>query len=75
LDLHPTAPVIRRPGQISAWDTEDFVPAVKATRRKNLIMAGVTVEVCLAYPAQPGYELKNWLQAARELTKLHRRAA
>ncbi len=25
--------------------------AVKATGRKNLIMAGVTVEVCLAYPA------------------------
>jgi len=27
------------------------VAAVKATGRKNLIMAGVTVEVCLAYPA------------------------
>jgi nicotinamidase-related amidase len=51
LDLHPNAPVIRRPGQISAWDNEDFVAAVKATGRKNLIMAGVTLEVCLAYPA------------------------
>ncbi len=50
-DLHPNAPVIRRPGQISAWDNEDFVAAVKATGRKNLIMAGVTVDVCLAFPA------------------------
>ena len=50
-DIHPNAPVIRRPGQISAWDNEDFVAAVKATGRKNLIMAGVTCEVCLAYPA------------------------
>lgn len=51
LDLHPDAPVIRRPGQISAWDNEDFRAAVKATGRKNLIMAGVTLEVCLAFPA------------------------
>jgi nicotinamidase-related amidase len=50
-DLHPNAPVIRRPGQISAWDNADFVAAVKATGRKNLIMAGVTMEVCLAFPA------------------------
>ena len=27
LDLHPTAPVIRRPGQISAWDDKDSVAA------------------------------------------------
>ncbi len=51
IDLHPKAPIIRRPGQISAWDNEEFVAAVKATGRKNLIMAGVTCEVCLAYPA------------------------
>ena len=50
-DLHPNAPVIRRPGQISAWDNEEFVAAVKATGRKNLIMAGVTCQVCLAFPA------------------------
>lgn len=51
LDRLPNAPVVRRPGQISAWDNEDFVTAVKATRKKDLIMAGVTVDVCLAYPA------------------------
>ena len=51
LDLHPKAPFIRRPGQISAWDNEEFVAAVKATGRKNLIMAGVTCQVCLAFPA------------------------
>ncbi len=51
LAMHPDAPVIRRPGQISAWDNEEFVAAVKATGRKNLIMAGVTTDVCLAFPA------------------------
>jgi nicotinamidase-related amidase len=51
LAMYPDAPIIRRPGQISAWDSEDFVAAVRATGRKNLIMAGVTVDVCLAFRA------------------------
>jgi nicotinamidase-related amidase len=54
LDLHPNAPLIRRPGQISAWDNEEFVAAVRATGRKNLIMAAVTCQVCLAFPAMQG---------------------
>jgi nicotinamidase-related amidase len=51
LEILPDAPLIRRPGQISAWDNPDFVAAVKKTGRKNLIIAGVTLDVCLAYPA------------------------
>ena len=30
-ELFPDAPFIPRPGQINAWDNEDFVKAVKAT--------------------------------------------
>ena len=37
----PDAPFIPRPGQINAWDNEDFVAAVKATGRRQLIIAGV----------------------------------
>jgi nicotinamidase-related amidase len=51
LDIRPNASIIRRPGQISTWDNEEFVAAVRATGRRNLIMAGVTCEVCLAFPA------------------------
>lgn len=51
LEIHPDARIVQRPGQISAWDNEDFVTAVKATGRRNLIMAGVTTDVCLAFPA------------------------
>lgn len=47
----PHAPYIARPGQINAWDNEDFVKAVKATGRKQLIIAGVVTEVCVAFPA------------------------
>ncbi|GHD65321.1 isochorismate family cysteine hydrolase YcaC [Jeongeupia chitinilytica] len=49
--LFPDAPFIPRPGQINAWDNEDFVRAVKATGRKQLIIAGVVTEVCVAFPA------------------------
>lgn len=47
----PEAAFIPRPGQINAWDNEDFVKAVKATGRKQLIIAGVVTEVCVAFPA------------------------
>lgn len=50
-ELFPDAPYIARPGQINAWDNEDFVKAVKATGKKQLIIAGVVTEVCIAFPA------------------------
>ena len=49
-DMFPDAPFIARPGQINAWDNEDFVQAVKATGKKQLIIAGVVTEVCVAFP-------------------------
>lgn len=49
-ETFPDAPYIARPGQINAWDNEDFVAAVKATGRKQLIIAGVVTEVCVAFP-------------------------
>src|SRR3990167_1827445 len=33
------APFIQRPGQINAWDNEEFVQAIKKTGRKKLIIA------------------------------------
>jgi nicotinamidase-related amidase len=51
LGLFPDVPVIDRPGIINAWDDPKFVAAVEETGRKNLIMAGVTVDVCLAFAA------------------------
>ncbi len=49
-DTFPEAPYIARPGQINAWDNEDFVEAVKATGKKRLIVAGIVTEVCVAFP-------------------------
>lgn len=42
---------VKHPGVVNAWAYEDFRKAVLATGRKNLIMAGVTTDVCLIFPA------------------------
>lgn len=52
----PDAPYIARPGQINAWDNEDFVNAIKATGKKQLIVAGVVTEVCVAFPVLSALE-------------------
>ncbi len=60
-EVFPDAPYIARPGQINAWDNEDFLAAVKATGKKQLIIAGVVTEVCVAFPAlsaiEAGYDV------------------
>ncbi|MBV8458626.1 MAG: hydrolase [Acetobacteraceae bacterium] len=60
-EIFPDAPFIPRPGQINAWDNEDFVEAVKATGKKQLLIAGIVTEVCVAFPAlsaiEAGYEV------------------
>jgi nicotinamidase-related amidase len=36
---------------VNAWDEKRVVAAVKATGRKNLIVTGISTDVCLALPA------------------------
>jgi nicotinamidase-related amidase len=55
-ELFPDAPYIARPGNINAWDNEEFVQAVRNTGRKQLIIAGVVTEVCVAFPALSAIE-------------------
>lgn len=47
----PHATYVPRKGEVSAWDNEDFVAAVRATGRSTLIMAGVWTSVCVMFPA------------------------
>ncbi|MDN7592390.1 isochorismatase family protein [Burkholderia seminalis] len=42
---------VKRPGVVNAWAYSDFRDAVVATGRTHLIMAGVTTDVCLIFPA------------------------
>lgn len=45
----PNAKIVRREGEINAWDNAEFVKAVKKTGRKQLIIAGITTDVCVAF--------------------------
>ncbi|MGR8978881.1 MAG: isochorismate family cysteine hydrolase YcaC [Gammaproteobacteria bacterium] len=73
------APYIARPGQINAWDNEDFVKAVKDTGKKQLIIAGVVTEVCVAFPAlsalEAGYEVFVVTDASGTFNEITRNAA
>lgn len=77
--LFPDAPYIPRPGQINAWDNEDFVKAVKATGRKQLIIAGVVTDVCVSFPTlcalQEGFQVFVVVDASGTFNKSVRDAA
>lgn len=78
-EMFPAAPFIARPGQINAWDNEDFVAAVEATGRRQLIIAGVVTEVCVAFPAlsaiEAGYEVFVVTDASGTFNELTRHSA
>ncbi len=78
-ELLPKASYIPRPGQINAWDNEDFVKAVKATGKKQLIIAGVVTDVCVAFPAlsalEEGFDVFVVVDASGTINKDMRDAA
>jgi nicotinamidase-related amidase len=77
--MFPDAPYIARPGNINAWDNEDFVKAVEATGKRQLIIAGVVTEVCVAFPAlsaiEAGYEVFVVADASGTFNAITRDAA
>jgi nicotinamidase-related amidase len=78
-EAFPDAPYIARPGQINAWDNDDFVKAVNATGKKQLIIAGVVTEVCVAFPAlsalEEGFEVFVVTDASGTFNELTRVSA
>lgn len=65
---------IKRAGTVNAWADPNFRKAVEATGRKDLIMAGVTTDVCLVYPAinavVDGYSVQAVQDASGSPTEL-----
>jgi nicotinamidase-related amidase len=59
---------VKRVGIVNAWTDKNFSAAVKATGRKQLIMAGVTTDICLVFPAmsavQEGFEVQAVMDAS-----------
>ncbi len=78
-ELFPEAPYFARPGQINAWDNEEFVAAVKATGRRQLVIAGVVTDVCVAFPTlsalEEGYDVFVVVDASGTFDRTVRDAA
>src|ERR1700691_3346596 len=59
---------VKRTGIVNAWADPNFSAAVRATERKKLIMAAVTTDICLVFPAisavQEGFEVLGVLDAS-----------
>ncbi|MEN5221598.1 hydrolase [Stenotrophomonas sp. TWI602] len=76
-EIHEAAPhakYVARKGEINAWDNPDFVAAVKATGRKQLIIAGTITSVCMAFPsiaaAADGYQVFAVVDASGTYSKM-----
>jgi nicotinamidase-related amidase len=52
---------VKRQGIVNAWGDPNFSAAIAATGRKNIIMGGVTTDICLVFPSisavQEGYNV------------------
>lgn len=72
--MFPDVKVISRPGEINAWDNQEFVAAVEATGRKKLIIAGILTDVCVAFPAisavAAGYDAYAVMDASGTVNEL-----
>ena len=48
--MYPDAPLIKRLGEVNAWDNSEFRAAVEATGKKQIVMAGIVTDVCEFLP-------------------------
>jgi len=59
---------VKRLGIVNAWADPNFKAAVLAAGRKQLVMAGVTTDICLVFPSinavNDGYEVQAVLDAS-----------
>jgi len=59
---------IKRSGVIDAWHDPNFRLAVEETGRRQLIMAAITTDICLVFPAisavEAGYEVQAVMDAS-----------
>lgn len=76
-EIHENAPhatYVARRGEINAWDNPDFVAAVKATGKKQLIIAGTITSVCMAFPSiaavNDGYQVFAVIDASGTYSKM-----
>lgn len=71
--MYPDAPLIKRQGEVNAWDNAQFREAIKQANRTQIIVAGIVTDVCTAFLARSlraeGYSVWANLEASGTTTK------
>lgn len=79
LAWYPDAPLIRRNGEVNAWDNAAFRDAVAAANRSQIVVAGITTDVCVTFLAlslrEAGYAVWANIEASGTTTELIRDAS
>lgn len=77
-ELFPEVNVIDR-SVVNAWEDERVVDAVEEIGRENLILSGISMEVCVTFPAvsatRDGYNVQVVLDATGSVNRLSEEAA
>ncbi|KAK7749270.1 hypothetical protein SLS62_008239 [Diatrype stigma] len=51
VEWYPDAPLIKRQGEVNAWDNPDFREAVIAANKSQIVIGGIVTEVCTTFLA------------------------
>lgn len=77
--LYPDAPLIKRNGEVDAWDNAEFRKAVRDTGKSQVVLAGITTDVCTTFLAlslrAEGYSVWANIEASGTSTDLIRDAS
>ncbi|KAK5132596.1 hypothetical protein LTR08_008795 [Meristemomyces frigidus] len=79
LDMFPDAPLIERQGEVDAWDNVLFRAAIREANKSQIIVAGITTDVCTTFLAlslrAEGYGVWANIEASGTSTALIRDTA
>lgn len=74
--MYPNAPLIKRNGEVDAWDNAEFRAAIKATGKKQIVIGGIVTDVCTTFLAlslrEEGYSVWANVEASGTNTPLIR---
>lgn len=76
VDMFPDAPLVRREGEVNAWDNEEFRDVVRGYNKSQVILAGITTDVCTTFLAlslrEEGYSVWANVEASGTTSALTR---